>query len=102
MGNDMARVRAGVMLVAALLATAPAHAVDWTIGLGAGYAPDYEGSDDYEPVPFWNLRASDLYGATTYVDILGPKLTSNLIAHPNLRLGPMAEFIPERDDVEND
>jgi outer membrane protein len=90
-----------MITLAALLATAPAHAVDWTIGLGAGYAPDYEGSDDHEPVPLWNLRASDLYGSTTYVDIFATRLTSNLIAHPNLRLGPMVEYIPERDDVDN-
>ena len=90
-----------MMTLAALLATAPAYAVDGTIGLGAGHAPDHEGSADDEPVPFWNLRASNLYGATTYVDLLATKLTSNLMAHPNLRLGPMAEFIPERDHVEN-
>ena len=98
----MVCLRTSVMTLAALLAAAPAYAVDWTIGLGAGYLPDYEGSEDYQPVPFWNLRASNLYGPTTYVDILATKLTSNLVAHPNLRFGPMVEFIPERDDVEND
>jgi outer membrane protein len=97
----MVRIRTCMTTLAALLVTAPTHAVDWTVGLGAGYAPDYEGSQDHEPVPLWNLRASNLYGATTYVDIFATKLTSNLIAHPNLRLGPMVEFIPERDHVEN-
>ena len=97
----MARFRVGMILPTVLLAAEPAHAVDWTIGLGAGAAPDYEGSKDYEPVPLWSLRASDLYGPTTYVDLFATKLTSNLVAHPNLRIGPMAEFIPERDHVEN-
>lgn len=98
----MTRIRAGAMLVAALLAGAPAHAVDWRVGLGAGYAPDYEGSEDYQAVPLWALRANNLYGPTTYADILATKVTSNLVAHPNFRLGPVIEFIPERDDVEND
>lgn len=98
----MAGIRAGVMLSAALLATAPAYATDWTVGLGGGYTPDYGGSEDYQPVQLWNLRASNLYGPTTYVDFLTTKLTSNLVAHPNLRFGPVVEFIPERDDVEND
>lgn len=98
----MARTHTWVAAFTAFLATAPAYAIDWTVGLGAGYAPDYEGSEDYQPVPLWALRASNLYGPTTYVDILATKLTSNLVAHPNLRFGPMLEFIPERDDVEND
>lgn len=97
----MITTRTCILALGALLAAAPADALDLTVSLGAGYAPDYEGSEDYQPVPFWNLRLSDIYGPTTYVDILGPKLTSNLIAHPNLRLGPLAEFIPKRDDVDN-
>jgi outer membrane protein len=91
-----------MVTLAALVVTAPAHAVDWAIGLGAGYAPDYEGSEDYQVVPLWSLRASDLYGSTTYVDVFATRLTSNLVAHPNLRFGPMLELIPERDDVEDD
>jgi hypothetical protein len=39
---DMVRVRTCVMTLAALLAPAPAHAADGTIGLGAGHAPDDE------------------------------------------------------------
>jgi outer membrane scaffolding protein for murein synthesis (MipA/OmpV family) len=85
----------------ALLAAAPpAHALDLTIALDTGHAPDDGGSRDYQPVPFWNLRLGELHGPTTYVDTLGPKLTSNLIAH--LRLGPMVELIPRRGNVDND
>ncbi len=28
-----------------------ANAVEWTLGLGAGVAPDYQGSENYELVP---------------------------------------------------
>lgn len=92
------------MLLAAGLALAPlsAHAVDWTIGLGAGVAPDYEGSDDYGPVPVWLLRAQNLYHPATYVDISGLKLNSNLLPHDNFRLGLSGEYAVKRSDVEDD
>jgi outer membrane scaffolding protein for murein synthesis (MipA/OmpV family) len=90
-----------MVLAAPLLQATPALAVEWTIGAGAGYAPDYEGSADYEAVPFWSLRAAGLYAPTTYVDIVATKLTSNLVPHPNLRLGPLVEYIPRRGHVQN-
>ena len=45
----------GVLLVSSPL---PASAQDmhWRIGGGAGYRPDYEGSNDYEPFPIGFLR----------------------------------------------
>ena len=89
------------IILAPLLLAAPALAIDWVVGAGAGYAPDYEGSADYEAVPLWNLRAGNLYGSTTYVDLFATKLTSNLLPHPHLRLGPLVEFIPKRGHVEN-
>jgi outer membrane protein len=79
-----------------------ANAVEWTVGLGGGVAPDYEGSDEYELVPLWNIRASDLYDPNTYVHILGPKLRSNFLAHDNFRAGLSGQYVGERDDVEND
>lgn len=98
----MIPIRPCLLALGVALAAVPARAVDVTVGLGLGYAPDYEGSEDYRAVPLWSLRLSDLYGSTTYVDLFATKLTSNLIAHPNLRLGPMVEFVPKRDDVDND
>ena len=90
-----------IVVVASLLVVAPARAINWTAGAGAGFAPDYEGSEDYEAVPLWTLRAGDLYGPTTYVDVFVTKLTSNLVAPPHLRFGPLAEYIPKRSRVEN-
>jgi outer membrane protein len=78
-----------------------ANAVEWTVGLGAGVAPDYEGSENYEAVPLWNLKAKDLYDPNTYVQILGPKLSSNFLAHDNFRLGLSGQYVFKRDDVEN-
>ena len=79
-----------------------ALAVDWTIGAGAGAAPDYEGSDEYEAVPLWNLRAGNLYHPRTYIQILGLDLRSNFVPHDNWRLGLSGKFVMKRDDVEND
>jgi hypothetical protein len=79
-----------------------ANAVEWTVGLGGGVAPDYEGSDEYELVPLWNIRANDLYDPNTYVQVLGPKLNSNFLPHNNLRLGLSGQYVAERDDVDND
>jgi outer membrane scaffolding protein for murein synthesis (MipA/OmpV family) len=79
-----------------------AHAIDWTIGAGAGVAPDYEGSDDYQPVPLWTLRAQDLYHPATYVEINGLKLNSNLLPDDNFRLGLSGEYAMKRSDVEDD
>ncbi len=98
MKNDL--VTAGV-IASSLMFANTATAVEWTIGVGAAIAPDYEGSEDYEAVPLWNLKVSDLYHSDTYVQILGPKLNSNLLPHDNFRLGISGQYIAERDDVEN-
>ena len=76
--------------------------INFTLGAGAGVAPDYEGSDDYEAVPLWNLRAGNLYHPETYVQLIGPRLWSNFLPDDHWRLGLAGQFIKERDDVEND
>jgi MipA family protein len=72
-----------------------------TLGAGAGAAPDYEGSDDYELVPLWNLRLANLYHPKTFVQVLGPRLRSNFLPSEHWRLGLAGQFIKERNDVEN-
>ena len=52
--------------------TGPGRGISLTLGAGAGFAPDYEGSKDYERVPFWNLRAGNLDHPQTYIQVLGP------------------------------
>ncbi len=70
----------------------------YTVGLGAVAVPDYEGSDDYEaaPLPVARIQKGHQYG-----NLFGTKLTSNLIPHPNFRLGPVLNYRGERDDVDS-
>ena len=82
--------------------TGPGAGMNFTLGAGAGAAPDYEGSDDYELVPLWNLRVANLYHPKTFVQVIGPRLRSNFLPSDHWRLGLAGQFIKERDDVEND
>jgi outer membrane protein len=70
----------------------------YSLGLGAALVPDYEGSEDYKvaPLPVGRIQKGYQYG-----QIFGGKITSNLLRHPNFRLGPVIQYIPKRDDVEN-
>jgi MipA family protein len=83
-------------------ADTPGRGIQFTLGAGMGVAPDYEGSDDYEAVPYWNLRAGNLYHPETYVQLLGPRLFSNFLPDDHWRLGITGQYIRKRDDVEND
>ena len=82
--------------------TDPGPGINFTLGAGAGAAPDYEGSDEYAFVPLWNLRAGNLYHPSTYVQVIGPRLRSNFLPSDHWRLGLSGQFIKERDDVENE
>jgi MipA family protein len=91
------------LAIAALAAlSCPAAAADFTVGIGAGVAPDYEGSDEYRLVPTWLIAADDLYHPDTYVTLAGPVLRSNFVPHQHLRAGLSGQYIPERNDVEDD
>jgi outer membrane scaffolding protein for murein synthesis (MipA/OmpV family) len=85
----------GAALIGILAMSQAATAAEFTIGAGAGVRPDYQGSDDYEAVPLWNLRAGDLYHPETFVQLFGPRLTSNLLPHDHWRLGIAGQFIQE-------
>ncbi|MEZ5906058.1 MAG: MipA/OmpV family protein [Geminicoccaceae bacterium] len=100
----MARLGAwasGLLAATVLTAGVPALAANFTIGLGGGIAPDYEGSDDYKPVPNWLFQVDDLYHPDTYVTVAGPVLRSNFVPDPHFRAGVSGLWVPERDDVEN-
>jgi outer membrane protein len=73
-----------------------------SVGLGAAYLPDYEGSDDYKPTPLWSLRLGNLYDPETYLSLVGTTLRSNLIPSEHWRLGFTAHFIKDYDNVEDD
>ncbi len=89
-----------LMLLAAVCLMAPAaQAADVSVGGGIGIAPDYEGSSDYQavPVPFADIK----FGNGMYVKLLGLNLRANLIPSDMWRLGPMYNYRPERDNVDN-
>jgi outer membrane scaffolding protein for murein synthesis (MipA/OmpV family) len=89
------------LAAALLLSSAPASAVDWTVGGGVAAVPDYEGSDDYRAIPVPLLLARDLYHPETFVRWRGGEVSSNLLPNDNLRVGPYAQYIPVRVDVKN-
>lgn len=80
-------------------AEAPSDRWRYTVGLGMAVVPDYEGSENYEPVPLPVARVQKGY---RYGQLFGLKVSSNLVQHPNYRAGPVLNFRPKRNDVEND
>ncbi len=101
-----ARLRGGLvsglaLAVALVTMPQPAPAAEYTVGLGAALAPDYEGSDDYRVLPNWLLSANNLYDPNTFVRIAGPELRSNFVPHPQMRAGLWGKYVPERDNVDN-
>ncbi len=113
--GEASRVMATVVvLILALspMASAQTGSVKWTLGAGVGVSPDYEGSEDYEPVPVLNARVAWQEG---YFVQLGPstlralQLRANILPREgsalgpgNFQFGPLANYRPERDDVDND
>ena len=82
----------------------PAEGDDWNIVVGAGaiYAPDYEGSKDYEVLPF-------PYVSVGYKDIVylrGPEIGVNIIRikpaeDMKISFGPIARFRRDRTEKRN-
>jgi outer membrane protein len=93
-----------VLAAASAVVAAGAARADpnFTIGAGGAYVMDYEGSNDYEPVPVWNLRVGNLYDPNTYISVRGLRLESNLLPSENFRLGPVARYLPDYDHVDDD
>jgi outer membrane protein len=84
-----------------ILLTVSAQAKDpkVAIGIGAGAAPQFEGSDDYDGVPLLYLNAQwDNYMS---ISILGAGGRVNLLPHPVFRAGLAMEYIGERSDPDN-
>jgi outer membrane protein len=77
----------------------PAERSGWTVGLGAGAVPDYEGSDDYEAVPIPYLHWQ---GGNRYFDLTGLTASANLLDDDLIEVGPRLRIRRKRDDVHND
>ena len=76
----------------------PTDEFTWTVGLGVGGAPDYEGGDDYEAVPIPILRAQKGH---RFGELIGLHATSNLIDSVNWRFGPSLNHRLGYGDVDN-
>ncbi len=83
-----------------LLVASPVWALDGMVGLGAGAAPDYEGSEDTTGVPLFLFQHN--YDSGRFVKLNGPNLKVNLLADKQFSLGPVLNYRFERDDVDND
>ena len=88
----------GVLLVLFLVIPG-VQAADISVGGGIGFKPDYEGSEDYEavPVPFVHVN----FNHGMFVKLLGLNLRANLIPEKTWHLGPVYNYRPARDDVDN-
>jgi outer membrane protein len=71
----------------------------YEIGLGAGIAPEYEGSDDSKgyPLPYVNLRFENDMSFEWIANLM----RFNIIPSRTFKLGPVAQYIGERDNVDN-
>ena len=86
-------------LLALIWTASPIAAAQHTAGLGAGYAPDYEGSEDYQGVPMVMLRGH--YDSGRFFALVGTNLKVNLLADKTYSLGPVLNYRMGRDDVDN-
>lgn len=86
--------------VALTMTCGPTFAAQHVVGLGAGFAPDYEGSDEYEGVPALMLKGN--YDSGRSFALVGTNLKVNLLANKTFSLGPALNYRAGRDDVEND
>jgi MipA family protein len=69
------------------------------VGLGLGFAPDYEGSDDMKAVPLVHARLNFANGMN--LGLFGNTLRLNMAPEQNFNFGPMLRYRGERDKVEN-
>ena len=98
--------RSGRWLIAAAVGWAvgtPAIGVaqDWQFRLsaGAGLSPDYEGSDNYRPLP---LVALGIKKGPYYLESRGTGLRANVLPSQMWNLGPVVNYRFKRNNVSDD
>jgi outer membrane scaffolding protein for murein synthesis (MipA/OmpV family) len=96
--KHVARWGIGLSLAcASVLAGGPAAAqLSGRVALGAGYLPDYQGSDDYGFVPYPEFEIDD---GNYSVDFRGGALRANLLDSKSFHAGPLIGFARARKDV---
>ena len=75
-------------------------AADITAGLGIAAAPDYEGSDDYNMLPFPMLTVK--WDDHRSINWVGTKAKANLIPSETWKGGVVLQYIQKRDDDVDD
>jgi outer membrane protein len=71
----------------------------YELGLGAGIAPEYEGSEHskFYPLPYLSLNFENHMS----VDWIANTMKANLLPSRTFKLGPIGQYIGERDNVDN-
>ncbi len=87
------------LMFALCIAAGPVLAAKHSVGVGAGFAPDYEGSDDYQGVPM--LMLTGKYDSGRSFSLLGTTLLVNILASDKFEFGPVLSYRMGRDDVDN-
>ena len=87
------------LMFALCIAAGPVLAAQHTVGVGAGFAPEYEGSDDYQGVPM--LMLTGKYDSGRSFSLLGTNLRVNVLASNKFQFGPILNYRMGRDDVDN-
>ncbi len=95
----MKRSKIIALCLAIGLLASPVWAANGMVGLGAGVAPDYEGSDDYQAVPMFLYNQN--FDSGRYIKLMGPNLKVNVLASKSYSLGPVLNYRSERNDVDN-
>lgn len=101
----MARAYPAVIVAATLwLGLAPARSDDfnWTVGAGVGMVPDYEGSEDYKPVPipYVKMDYGEFYGELR-PSMRALQLRGNVVPSRSIQAGPLINYRGERNHVDN-
>ncbi len=92
---------AGAVSLLALVWALPASATGWdlTLGAGVGVAPDYEGANEYNPIPILVARAG--FGKQS-VELRGTGLRATLLTAGMFSAGPIINYRFPRNDVDDD
>jgi outer membrane scaffolding protein for murein synthesis (MipA/OmpV family) len=88
-------VLASLVFIGAPMVSSAAD-VDFGLGGGVGFSPEYEGSEDYEavPVPYFSVQLEN----GRYVRLDGPVLKANLLDNNTWSFGPLLQYRKKRDD----
>jgi len=88
-----------ILLAAICLITPAVHAADVSVGGGIGFAPDYEGSEDYKAVP---VPVADVkFDNGMFMKLVGLNFRANLLPNSMWQLGPVYNYRGAREDVKN-